>query len=136
MKIRERVSHNLQLKLLSLLLAALFWLFVTLEATDESDIPLAVTWWNIPAGLSVKVVAPQKLSIHAVGPRILLVRQRLKGVSARLDLSAAKAGKNVFAGFENSALPVSGVKFIRVSPVTIDLRPSPVVLDGFSTIKK
>jgi hypothetical protein len=130
MRIRETVSPNLQLKLLSLLLAALLWLFVTLEANDETDIPLAVTWANIPAGLAAKVIAPQQLSIHATGPRILLLRQALKGASASLDLSAVKAGKAILAGFENAAIPVSGVKFIRVSPVTIDIHPDPATSTG------
>jgi len=125
MNIREMLSPALQLKLLSLLLAALLWLFVTMEKSDETDIPLEVTYANIPAGLEVKTGDPRQLSVHTVGPRILLLRQRLKGVSAKLDLSAVKEGKTTIAGFEGSLLPVSGVKFTRVSPVTIDTLPSP-----------
>jgi hypothetical protein len=136
MNIRETVSPNPQLKFLSLLLATLLWLFVTLEASDETDIPLAVTYAKLPVGLEVKVAAHQQLSIHALGPRILLLRQMIKGASARLDLSAVNAGKTTLAGFENSAIPVTGVKFIRVSPVTIDIHPDPAASDGSSTIKK
>jgi hypothetical protein len=124
MSIREMLSPAVKLKLLSLLLAVLLWLFVALEKSDEADIPLEVTYANIPAGLKVRA-APQQLSVHAVGPRILLLRQRLKGVSAKLDLSAVKEGKTTLTGFEGSLLPVSGVKFTRVSPVTIDILPSP-----------
>jgi len=124
MNIREMLSPALQLKLLSLLLAALLWLFVTMEKSDEADIPLQVTYANIPAGLKVKTGAPQQLSVRTVGPRILLLRQRLKGVSAKLDLSAVKEGKTTIAGFESSLLPVSGVKFTRVSPVIIEILPS------------
>jgi len=134
MNIREMLSPALQLKLLSLLLAALLWLFVTMERSDEADIPLAVTYANIPAGLEVKPGAPQQLSAHTVGPRILLLRQRLKGVSAKLDLSAVKEGKNTLEGFEGSLRPVSGVRFTRVSPVTIDILPSSSA--GASNTKK
>jgi YbbR domain-containing protein len=136
MNIREMVSHNFQLKLLSLLLAALLWLFVTLEANEETDIPLAVTCANLPAGLAAKVVAPRQPLIHAVGPRILLFRQRLRGVSARIDLSAVKSGTTVLTGFENFAIPVSGVKFIRVSPVTIDIHPDPAMPEGSLILTK
>jgi len=130
MNIREMLSPALQLKLLSLLLAALLWLFVVMEKSDEADIPFDVTYVNIPAGLKVKAGAPQQLSIHTVGPRILLLRQRLKGVSAKLDLSAAKEGKTTIAGFEKSLLPVSGVRFTRVSPVIVDIQPAPVAGAG------
>jgi hypothetical protein len=134
MNIREMLSPALQLKLLSLLLAALLWLFVTLERSDEADIPLAVTFANIPAGLKAKMGAPQRPSIHAVGPRILLLRQSLKGVSAKLDLSAAKKGQTTLGGFESTLLPVNGVRFTRVSPVVIDIYPEPAAGAGASSI--
>jgi len=124
MNIREMLSPALQLKFLSLLLAALLWLFVIMEKSDEADIPLDVTYVNIPAGFKTKAGAPGQLSIHAIGPRILLLRKKLKGVSAKLDLSAVKEGKITIAGFESSVLPVSGVRFTRVSPVTIEILPS------------
>jgi len=127
MNFRERLSTALQLKLLSVLLAALLWLFVAMEKNSEADIPLEVTYANIPAGFKVKVDAPRKSSIHAVGPRILLLRQKLKGASAKLDLSAVKEGKTTLTGFESSVLPVSGVKFTGVSPVTIDIHTDPAV---------
>ncbi len=123
----NKVSPNLQLKLLSLLLAALLWLFVTLETSEEADIPLVVTYVNIPSGSTVRESEPQQLSIHAVGPRILLLRLRLKGASAKLDISAAKDGKNTIAGYENSVDPVSGVKFTRVSPLIVVIHPDPAV---------
>lgn len=134
MSIREMLSPARQLKLLSLLLAALLWLFVIMEKNDEADIPLEVSYASIPAGLKVKVDTPQQLSIHAVGPRILLLRQRYKGASAKLDLSAVKEGKITIAGFENSVLPVSGVRFTRVSPVTLDIHPDPAASTGTSNI--
>ena len=136
MNLRERLSPALQIKLLSLLLAAMLWLFVALEKSDEVDIPFAVTYSNIPAGFKVKAVAPQQLSIHAAGPRILLLRQRLKGVPAKLDLSEVKEGKTTFAGFESSLLPISGVKFTRVSPVTIEILPDPAASAGTSNIHR
>jgi len=136
MNIREMISPALQLKLLSLLLAALLWLFVTLEKSDEADIPLAVTYANIPEGLKIKVGVPQQLSVHAVGPRILLLRQRLKGVSATLDLSAGKEGKTTLAGVEKNVLTVTGVRFTRVSPVTIDIHSAPTASSGASSINR
>jgi hypothetical protein len=132
MNIREKMTPALQLKLLSLLLAVLLWLFVLVEQSDEADIPLEVTYINIPAGLKLKERETRQLYVHAIGPRILLLRQRLKGVSAKLDLSTVTERKNTLAGFENSLLPVRGVKFTTVSPVTIDVYPDPTACAGAS----
>jgi hypothetical protein len=135
MNIREKVAPALQLKFLSLLLAVLLWLFVLVELSDETDIPLEVTYINIPAGLKLKESEARQIYVHAVGPRILLLRQRLKGVSAKLDLSTVTEGKNTLAGFESSLLTVRGVKFTRVSPVTIEVYPDPVAGAGASHTK-
>jgi hypothetical protein len=136
MNVRETLSPSLQLKLLSLLFAALLWLFVALEKSDEADIPLAVTYANIPPGLKVKTGAPRQSHVHAVGPRILLLRQRLKGLCAKLDLSAVKEGKTTLAGFEGSLLPVSGVSFTRVSPVAVDIILDPATSAGPSNTNR
>lgn len=136
MNIREFLSPVHQLKLLSLLLAALLWLFVTLEKNDEADIPLTVTYANIPAGVKVKAVGSHQPSVHTVGPRILLERQRLIGVSAQLDLSAVKEGLNTLAVFEGNLVPISGVRFTRVSPVTLEIVRDPAAGAGASNINR
>jgi hypothetical protein len=107
-------TTNLKMKLLSLLLAALLWLFVTLEAVAELDIPLAVNAVNIPPGLELKVVAGSAPSLRIAGSRILLLRQKWQGAAVQLDLSAAKEGALVLSEVKDLVKLVQGVTIVRL----------------------
>ncbi len=114
-------SANFQLKLLSLLLASLLWLFVALETSDQLEIPLSVSYGHIPAGLVVKTSALSGMSIRIEAPKILLLRQQLKGASVLLDLSGASEGRTVYSGLERSVKLVKGVKLLALSPVDAEV---------------
>jgi len=121
MNLKEMLSTNLQMKFLSLLLAVTIWLFVILETGAEIEIPLAVSYVNIPAGLAVKGDSGSGFSLRVEGPRVLLIRQRLKGVSVRLDLSGASEGRVDFPEIERLVRLIQGVKVLGVSPPKAEL---------------
>jgi len=121
MILKEMLSSSRQMKFLSLFLAFTLWLFVNLETGDEIEIPLSISYVNIPAGLAVKVDPASLFSVRVEGPKILLLRQKLKGVSLKLDLSGAKEGKIVYQGLERSVMLIKGVKPLRVSPPMLEL---------------
>lgn len=121
MSLKSMLTTNMRMKLLSLLLAALLWLFVNLEAADEIEIPLSVSYLNTPSVLAVKPSRDSGCSVRIEGARILLLRQKFKGVSLTLDLSAAREGITVYSGLEGSVKLIKGVKALRVSPVVIKL---------------
>lgn len=119
MNLSISLTSNLQMKFLSLLLAAILCLFVALEAGDEIDIPLIVTCLNTPSGLAVKVNRNPKIRIE--GPRILLLRQQLKGVHLSVDLSGAGEGHIAFTTEETPVRLIQGVKMVRLYPLNIEL---------------
>jgi len=125
MNLKDMLSFNLQMKLLSLLLATLLWLFVTLEADDEIELPLSVSYASIPAGLTVTADPESGFRVRIEGPRILLLRQKLLGVSARLDLSEAREGVPFYSGIERSVRLIKGVKPLRLSPSGVELTLKP-----------
>jgi hypothetical protein len=109
------------MKLLSLLLAAAIWLLVFFEAVDEVEIPLSVSYVNTPSGLAVKAIEESGRMIRVEGPRILLLRQKLKGVPLRLDLAGVGEGCVVFSGIETPAKLIQGVKMNKRSPLKVEL---------------
>lgn len=121
MSLKSMLTTNMQMKLLSLLLAIFIWLFVTLESGDEIEIPLSLAYLNIPSGLAVKADKDAKLLVRIEGARILLVRQKWKGVSLALDLAGASEGMTEYSGFERSVMLIKGVKALRVSPAVLKL---------------
>lgn len=121
MNLKSLLTTNVQLKLLSLLLAALLWLFIAFEAVDEVELPLSVSYVNTPPGLTVKPNQGSEPLLRIAGPRILLLRQQLKGVTASLDLSGAKEGDLLLAGGRDSLKLVQGVKIVRLPSLQVTL---------------
>ena len=60
-----------QLKLLSLLLAAVLWLFATLEQEDERSLSMAVQVAGLPTGLALKEASLPEINIRVAGPKIM-----------------------------------------------------------------
>lgn len=109
-------SASLKLKLLSLLCAAALWLFVFMEGEGEVEIPLAVTFVNIPAGSEVRSVGRQQPLARIAGPRILLLRQKLTGISLNLDLAGTVTDRIEFNGLERYVSLNAGLRPLRISP--------------------
>lgn len=130
MNLRETLTANLQLKLLSLLFALFLWVFVTLEGTGEIEIPLEVKVANIPPGLSLKNQQLGPLSIRLSGPRILLVRQQFRGAATVIDLSGAVAGRRSLSGLDLHVQLEQGIKPVRVLPATMDITLVPAAAGG------
>jgi hypothetical protein len=121
MKLQELFFANAQLKLLSLLLAAVLWLFVTLETGDEAEVPLMVKFVNIPPGLTLQRAPTLPLSLRVAGSRTLLIRQKWLGVRVELDLSKGQAGQVTFSGLDRHVTLIPGVRPLSVSPASLDI---------------
>jgi hypothetical protein len=106
---------------LSLLLAGLLWLGVTLERPGELKLQLPVTLEHLPPGLLVSSPPPAVLQATIAGPRILLFRQWLRGGGCALDLSEARAGSASYSALDGSFGLDQELKVVRVHPATIQL---------------
>jgi len=115
------LTGNLQLKLLSLLFAVLLWFFVTMQGTGETDIPLAVMFVNMPAGTVVQEKASSQVVARVSGPRILLLRQKFRGASLRLDLAGVPVGRVEISGLDKNLRLDPGLRTLWVSPPVISV---------------
>lgn len=122
MNLRSILTTNIQMKLLSLLLAAIIWLFIALEEADELEIPLSISYVNRPAGLAIKANHDYGRQMVVIeGPKILLLRQKWKGAAIYFDLSGAKEGDLLLSGMESQVKLVQGVKLVRLPPLKVEL---------------
>jgi len=108
-------------RLLSLLLAALLWLGVTLERTGEVKLRVPVVLGDPPTGLRLASAPPGNLEVTVSGPRILLLGLPLRRVSCRLDLTGAGAGPNSFGAPDCNLGLDRELKLVRVQPATMRL---------------
>jgi hypothetical protein len=121
MNLKSMLTINIEMKLLSILLAAALWLLVAFEAVDEVEIPLEVSFVNTPPGLAVKTIPESERLIRIEGPRILLLRQKLKGVPFRFDLAGAGEGIMLFSGTESPVKLIQGVKMSKLASFKVEL---------------
>lgn len=119
MSLKSIFTVKLQMKLLSLLLAALLWLFITLEAVSEIDIPLVVRAVNVPPGLVLTSIQDSEPVIRIAGSRILLLRQKWHGVAVQLNLSSAKEGDLLLPEGRDLVKLIPGVSIVRLSPLNL-----------------
>jgi hypothetical protein len=108
-------------RVLSLVLAGLLWLGVTLERPAELNLQVPVALERMPAGLQIGSTPPGALAATVSGPRILLVRQWLRGVYCRLDLSGTQAGVVSHSALDCDFGLDPELKVVSVHPQTIRL---------------
>lgn len=137
---RYAFTHNIQLKLLSLVFAFGLWSFVNFGERDTEEalkVPLELR--NIPAALVITSPRVDFIDLRVTGPRTLLGRIDRNRLSMTLDLDGVGPGPAVFrVGAESLNLP-RGVRVVRINPalVTLDLErvgkktvPVQLQLDG------
>jgi len=119
---REACTHNLGLKVLSLFLAALLWLFVTAGQEAELDLQVPVLFENLPVGLTIGNQPPSLLDLRLAGPKIQLMRLQRERLAVALDLKNAGEGSIGFPNPEKSIRLPDGVRVTRVTPAAIEAR--------------
>ena len=110
-----------RVRLLSLLLAGLLWLSVTLERSAELTLSVPVHARYLPAGLRLEGALPETVQVTVSGPRILLCRLPLCGLSCGLDLSGAVAGTASFQPQADSLRLDRELKVVRMYPAALSL---------------
>ncbi len=120
--LRDLVTHNVALKLLSLLIAFGLWSFVNFGERDtEESLKVPLELRNIPAHLMITSPRVDFIDVRVSGPRTLLGRIDRKRLSVSLDLNGIRPGPSVFR-VEPEALNLPhGVKVARINPAQLTL---------------
>jgi hypothetical protein len=122
MSLRDIIRHNLGLKFLSLLLAALLWLFVTAGEEKEVSFRAPVVMRNIPAGLTLAGAPPAAVDVRVRGSNVLLAKVRTERPALYLDLKGAAEGISEFPNLAPMLGLPEGVIVTRLSPAVIAVR--------------
>lgn len=111
---------RIRLKVLSLLFAAVLWLFVFLESGAEQEFAVVLKPVNIASGFSVAINPPQ-LKVQLSGARSLLLRQQLIGLRAEIDLRQRGAGALKLENVEPYLHVVPGLKVLDIAPESLEI---------------
>jgi YbbR domain-containing protein len=80
------VTHNLALKVVSLVLAVGLWLAVARDPVDEIAVEIPIEFHNVPSNLEISTESIPRAQIRLVGPERLVHRLQPTDVHLEIDL--------------------------------------------------
>jgi YbbR domain-containing protein len=117
------ITKNPTLKVISLILAIILWLFVRSTSEGEVGVVVPIEFLHCPADLIVTHVSADTITVRVTGPLSQVDRLSGNEVRARINLSDASPGTNTFdIPLDSFTIPKS-LKITQISPssVTVDL---------------
>jgi hypothetical protein len=116
-----RPFHNLALKLVSLVLAALLWLIVSGEQTVERVLRIPLEFTNIPAQLELVGDPPTVVDVRVRGSSGTLGRLSSGEMAAVLDVRSPRPGQRLYHLTGSDVRAPFGVDVVQVTPSSIAL---------------
>jgi YbbR domain-containing protein len=113
------MTKNPTLKIISLILAIILWLFVKSKSEGEVGLVVPLEFVHIPSNLIITRVSEDAINVRIMGPLSQLDRFPSREGRARIDLSDARYGMNTFDILpENFNLP-QALRITQISPSSI-----------------
>lgn len=120
-------TKNPILKIISLILAIILWLFVKSERGGEVGLVVPLELYSLPSRLIATRVTGEAINVRIHGPLSQLERLSTKEIRARIDLSRAKLGPNSFDILPNNFNIPQGLKVSQISPSSVKVELDRVI---------
>lgn len=122
--LRNLLLRNLQLKLVSLGLAALLWIALNVEPKSEISLKVPLEFRNTPKGVEV-LGGTNTVDVRLSASSSIVKRIDASDVTASLDLSEWSAGERTYSLDSKNLVIPFGVAVTRITPSKIRLRFEP-----------
>jgi len=122
--LRSAATRNPGLKLLALALAVAAWWFVAGESKVLVGFTVPLEIRDVPKGLTVTNKPERQVEVRLTGPSSLISGLRPSEISASVDLSGGRAGRQYVTLDDRAVKTPPGIKVQRIFPSSIE-----VVLD-------
>ena len=119
--LRRLASQNLGLKVVALALAVAAWWFVAGESKVLVSFTIPLEIRNVPKGLTMTNKPEREVEVRLSGPSSLLSGMRPSEISAGVDLTAARAGRQYFTLDDRAVKVPPGIKVQRIFPPSIEV---------------
>jgi len=116
-----RLFHNLALKIVSVILAALLWLIVSGEQTVERVLRIPLEYTNIPAQLELVGDPLTVVDVRVRGSSGTLGRLSVGELAAVLDVRSPRPGQRLYHLTGADVRAPFGVDVVQVTPSSIAL---------------
>lgn len=116
---KKLIFNNLGLKIASVLLAIVLWIFVTSRGQSEISIEVPLEFKNIPQGLELTSYSVRTVSLNIRGQERLLKNIKPSDIRPYVDLSRARKGESIhYINKEDIKVPPS-ITITNVNPTSI-----------------
>jgi len=119
--LRRLASRNLGLKVVALALAVAAWWFVAGESKVLVGFTIPLEIRNVPKELTMTNKPEREVEVRLSGPSPLLSGMRHSEISASVDLTAARAGRQYFTLDDRAVKVPPGIKVQRIFPPSIEV---------------
>ncbi|MBT0664598.1 hypothetical protein KI809_09835 [Geobacter pelophilus] len=115
------IANNLLLKIVSVVMASLFWLYVMAGKDAELRVQVPVVLVNLGNNLTIVDKPPVSLDVELHGSRLALLALRKESLRLVLDMDGVKEGSVSFSNLDKALIADSRVRVTRISPAHIEL---------------
>ena len=117
--LKHWVTYNWYLKLISLGLAAMLWMFVATEASSEIGLEVPLEYRNIPPQLEITGDTTNMVQVRLRGSSNVIRDISPRDVSTTIDLSKMKSGEKIIPLSPQNVQAPFGAEVVRVNPSSV-----------------
>ena len=120
-------TKNTTLKVISLILAIILWVFVKSKSGGEVGLVVPLEFYRVPSNLIVTNVTDEAINVRITGSVIQLQRLPTREIRARIDLSRARPGTNSFDILPDNFNISKGLDITQISPSSVKVELDHVI---------
>ncbi len=113
------ITKNPTLKIISLVLALILWVFVKSKSGGEVGLVVPLEFYRVPSNVIVTQVTDEAINVRVNGSFMQLERLPTREIRARIDLSRARPGTNSFDILPDNFNIPRGLKVTQISPSSV-----------------
>jgi YbbR domain-containing protein len=113
------ITKNPTLKIISLILAIILWVFVKSKSGGEVGLVVPLEFYRVPSNVIVTQVSDEAINVRVNGSFMQLERLPSREIRARIDLSRARPGTNSFDILPDNFNIPRGLKVTQISPSSV-----------------
>jgi YbbR domain-containing protein len=113
------ITKNPTLKIISLILAVILWVFVKSKSGGEVGLVVPLEFYRVPSNVIVTQVSDEAINVRVNGSFMQLERLPSREIRARIDLSRARPGTNSFDILPDNFNIPRGLKVTQISPSSV-----------------
>ena len=118
---KNLIFKNFGLKIASILLAIILWIFASSRGQSEKYIDLPLEFGNMPSGLELVESSDKFISLHIKGPERTIKNIKAQDIRAYIDLGKAKKGESIYYVTRDNIQVPNSITILNISPSSIKI---------------